>query len=39
MATQNGYQTKWMENVKFPEMQAMKTMLQPIMKASAQPTE
>ena len=28
-----------MKNVKFPEMQAMKTMLQPIMKASAQPTE
>ena len=39
MATQNGYQTKWMKNVKFPEMRAMKTMLQPIMKASAQPTE
>ena len=39
MATQNGYQTRLMKNVRILEMQTMKTMLQPIMKASAQPTD
>ena len=37
MAIQNGYLTKCMKNVRFPEMQTVTKMLQPIMKALAQP--